>query len=91
MKTWLTDLPTTALVIATGCVLAVLTGSSFSGRRLRGGRLTGELGGVADVRGGDAGGGVRAVREEAGDVCAVVVGRRSIPRESDSCASVLGG
>jgi len=31
MKTWLADLPTTALVIATGCVLAVLTALFFFG------------------------------------------------------------
>ena len=29
MKTWLADLPTTALVIATGCVLALLTALFF--------------------------------------------------------------
>ena len=29
MKAWLADLPTTALVIATGCVLAVLTALFF--------------------------------------------------------------
>jgi len=29
MKTWLADLPTTALVIAAGCVLAVLTALFF--------------------------------------------------------------
>lgn len=29
MKAWLADLPTTALVITTGCVLALLTGLFF--------------------------------------------------------------
>jgi hypothetical protein len=29
MKAWLADLPTTALVIATGCVLALLTALFF--------------------------------------------------------------
>ena len=36
MKAWLADLPTTALVIATGCALALLTALFFFGATIAG-------------------------------------------------------